>query len=503
MGGKFVGRLWITGVLSLISFIGFSSQIWVVLPSYGWDWTDRELWWRLGPFNVLLGLVFLNYGLTARTNPGTVPKGWEPDWRLLEAGQVEVKKRTGGPRFCRTCRVYKPPRAHHCRQCGHCILRMDHHCPWVNNCVGHHNYAHFLRFLFFVDVACSYHLWMISTRAFQSLAFGGNPTTTQVVLLILNYTACLPVLIAVGIFSLFQFWSLLTNTTTIESWEKDRAASLKRRGKIREYKYPYHLTYLQNIHSVLGKNSLFWCWPQPTPGDGLAYPVAPGADVKDQLAWPPRDEFQPYSRKRARPLPPPEEAFTYGDDLNPALLRDGRAEELLPGQAGLDEAEDALEGGLRRRQFSTGAARRPPWQDQEDDSDGTSVYDETSSEEDEDDEVPLGTLAARRARTAAASGGGVAGEDELAADNEEEEDLDPERVVRIRRGSEGYEVRPRLAGPPFHDRLSASRCGTTTDDGGWERIDQEGGLSINGPLRATTEDSLRCRPSHVVYDEGA
>lgn len=127
--------------------------------------------------------------------------------------------------------------------------------PWVNNCVGHHNYSHFLRFLFFVDVACSYHLWMVSTRAFQSLAFGvswrippasmrcsrsplaasqSNPTTTQIVLLILNYTACIPVIIAVGIFSLFQLWSLLTNTTTIESWEKDRAASLKRRGKIRE-----------------------------------------------------------------------------------------------------------------------------------------------------------------------------------------------------------------------------------------------------------------------------
>ncbi|KAL7342987.1 zf-DHHC-domain-containing protein [Rhodotorula toruloides] len=284
MGGKLVGRLWVGGVLSLISFIGFSSQIWVVLPSYGWDWTDAELWRILAPFNALLALVFLNYGLTARTDPGTVPQGWEPDWRLVEAGQVEVNKRTGGPRFCRTCRVYKPPRAHHCRQCGRCILRMDHHCPWVNNCVGHHNYAHFLRFLFFVDVACSYHLWMISTRAFQSLAFSGNPTTTQVVLLILNYTACLPVLIAVGIFSLLQFWSLFTNTTTIESWEKDRAASLKRRGKIREYKYPYHLTYLQNIQSVLGKNPLFWCWPQPTPGDGLAYPIAQGAGASVRIS---------------------------------------------------------------------------------------------------------------------------------------------------------------------------------------------------------------------------
>lgn len=118
-----------------------------------------------------------------------------------EGDGYEVKKLTGGPRFCRMCEKYKPPRAHHCRQCkryarpflmhnsrltrgefklcpshGYVLLgsmwsmlkifTVDHHCPWVNNCVGHFNYAHFIRFLFFVDVACSYHLWMLTARAF-------------------------------------------------------------------------------------------------------------------------------------------------------------------------------------------------------------------------------------------------------------------------------------------------------------------------------------------------
>lgn len=53
-------------------------------------------------------------------------------------------------------------------------------------------------------------------------------------MLVLNYTACIPVILAVGIFSLFHLWAVLTNTSTIESWEKDRAHSLKRRGKIPE-----------------------------------------------------------------------------------------------------------------------------------------------------------------------------------------------------------------------------------------------------------------------------
>lgn len=121
--------------------------------------------------------------------------------------------------------------------------------------MGHANYGHFVRFLFYVDLACIYHLYMITARAFGISAFQvcslpltsltselelisigrqRAPTTFQIIILILNYAACVPVLMIVGVFSLFHFWSVLTNTTTIEGWEKDKAASLKRRGKIRQ-----------------------------------------------------------------------------------------------------------------------------------------------------------------------------------------------------------------------------------------------------------------------------
>ena len=37
-----------------------------------------------------------------------------------------------------------------------------------------------------------------------------------------------------GISSLYHFYSLLGNTTTIEGWEKDKVATLVRRGRIQE-----------------------------------------------------------------------------------------------------------------------------------------------------------------------------------------------------------------------------------------------------------------------------
>ena len=41
------------------------------------------------------------------------------------------KKGNGEKRKCMKCHVLKPDRTHHCKSCG-CILKMDHHCVFLN-----------------------------------------------------------------------------------------------------------------------------------------------------------------------------------------------------------------------------------------------------------------------------------------------------------------------------------------------------------------------------------
>jgi len=75
-----------------------------------------------------------------------------------------------GAVVCKKCIQPKPPRAHHCSICNKCYLKMDHHCPWMNNCIGFYNHRYFVSFCIFmwlgtiyVSTSCfdlfTYHFW--------------------------------------------------------------------------------------------------------------------------------------------------------------------------------------------------------------------------------------------------------------------------------------------------------------------------------------------------------
>ena len=77
---------------------------------------------------------------------------------VLKQTSIE-RKAYGGVRMCQRCLRTKPDRCHHCSQCNSCVLKMDHHCPWVANCIGFYNYKFFLCMLFYTAVTCHIIVW--------------------------------------------------------------------------------------------------------------------------------------------------------------------------------------------------------------------------------------------------------------------------------------------------------------------------------------------------------
>ena len=116
--------------------------------------------------------------------------------------------------YCFACKTVRPVRAHHCKTCHRCVLRMDHHCPWTGNCIGQNNHAHFLRFLFHASSGMLFHYALAAALFFP---FERRvQKELQWWIIFGNITWSLGCGAAIGYLFLYQWRNALVNVTTIE-----------------------------------------------------------------------------------------------------------------------------------------------------------------------------------------------------------------------------------------------------------------------------------------------
>ncbi|RMZ75242.1 hypothetical protein DV738_g5578, partial [Chaetothyriales sp. CBS 135597] len=193
---------------------------------------------------VLYALVNASYTVAVFTNPGSpsnAPRTIKKDQYsalpttepaaastgsalALDYTTVTVSSR-GGARFCKKCQCPKPDRTHHCSTCGRCVLKMDHHCPWLATCLGLHNYKAFALFLIYVSVfawVCfaSSSVWLWSELLTDSPEMEEAPVNVIMLAVIAGVIG----LVLTG-FTIWHLILIFRGQTTIECLEKTRYLS--------------------------------------------------------------------------------------------------------------------------------------------------------------------------------------------------------------------------------------------------------------------------------------
>ena len=128
------------------------------------------------------------------------------------------KSKGSGPSKCRQCRTNRPERSHHCKTCGYCVLLMDHHCLWINNCVGYYNYGYFMKACIYAWLGAAYGTLTLLPEVF---AFSDEKSVIFLYqdlpnLCIIAWCICLAVLVGFTIMNGWFLYLISLGMTSIE-----------------------------------------------------------------------------------------------------------------------------------------------------------------------------------------------------------------------------------------------------------------------------------------------
>ena len=187
--------------------------------------------WFLSIIDVIFSITFI---VASFSDPGSLQKS-------LEKYPFDPSFINSLPK-CPQCNLPKPARCHHCKTCGRCHLRMDHHCPVLGQCVGLGNYQKFLVMLLWGSILSLY-----ATIFLMSIHTGRNYTVFRYIFSLITFV----LFVTTFSFYIHHLYLVSVNITTIEKLQK--APNIYNKG------------IKNNIKQIFGTNPIWFFVPRKEP----------------------------------------------------------------------------------------------------------------------------------------------------------------------------------------------------------------------------------------------
>ncbi|KAL1887652.1 palmitoyltransferase akr1 [Ceratocystis pirilliformis] len=167
---------WMAGIFAATLFWTGLNWLWTVMPETTFKAGAGESHSLLSLlFIVCFVLVVYFYTASMVYDPGFVPRlnGIAEQKAVID--ELLSLWKFDEENFCVTCMIRTPLRSKHCKRCQRCVAKHDHHCPWVNNCIGVNNHRHFFLYVIALALGILVYDWILY-HYFSRISEHAEPT---------------------------------------------------------------------------------------------------------------------------------------------------------------------------------------------------------------------------------------------------------------------------------------------------------------------------------------